>query len=220
LIRSGQDLQFATEKAFPSIHALWRIRAYAYDANTEGSRFLSDTELANRYERGLIDDLNLIARKGNATPQNRNDIFFKGADYAGLVAQAKAGQVAFQGYVADVLNNSAIPGERELAIGVLSDLGTYVTIDAAVRDLEGAGKHAEALALRTGYGENQSNWAFQRLDQALTTTISRDQAPFDQAIGDSLNSTASFDAFAAIIGLLLIVALWFGLQPRLREYDV
>ena len=41
---AGHELKVAKEDAFDSVRALWLARAVAYDANSDGSRWLLDDQ--------------------------------------------------------------------------------------------------------------------------------------------------------------------------------
>ncbi len=211
-IAVGNRFKAAKEEAFDSVHALWRARATAFDANADESRWLLDRPLATDYEKAFLTKRNLIAEP-------------PGLGYA-AVAQAyrendrqKLGMIgALKGFLGDELNNLTFEGEREAAADTLRYWGEYVGLDGEIRKLENAGQHDKAVALCTGNNPGQSNFAYTQFDDALEKTLNINQKEFDANLTEARAILRPFDALNFVVLLLIVGAAFVGLLPRLREY--
>jgi hypothetical protein len=201
-------LKVATVDAFDSIHALWQVRALAYDANGDESRWLLDRARGGAYEKDF------------ATKVDRLMKLPAGTSRAQLVAAAKDGNLpaGFTGYLADELRNITFAGEGEAALATLQTFARYLDIDEQIRRLKGEGKHAAAVALCLGEREGESNWAFAKFDKALGETLKINQVVFDTTVQASLDRLTPFDSLAPIVALAVAGLALVGLWPRLREY--
>jgi hypothetical protein len=204
-----RQLKVAREDAFDSIHALWRARADAYWANSDESRSLLDpTHLAD-HERDFAGKIDAFAKapagmKLEELPQaERSGISVKG----------------FTGYLADEFNNITFRGEREAAVLALTRFNDYLAVTREVRRLDSTGHHRDAIALGTGTESGQSDWAFDRLDQALGATIDINQTAFDNAVTNGFSALEGVDLKAAILAAIIGVLAFLGLAPRIREYQ-
>ncbi len=208
LARSHEQLRVAKEDAFTSIHALWRARALAYAANSDESRYLLDPGHASGWQQAFTSKANQLA----TLPP--------GLDGPQLMAAAREGHKldGFAGYLADELNNITFAGEREAALDTLASWQSYVAIDGQIRSLERSGQHRAAVALCTGVNAGQSNWAFDRFDRALDTTLATNQAAFEAAVNRGFSDLQGLEwqACAGAAALALLVLL--GFAPRLKEY--
>jgi hypothetical protein len=207
LTGANDQLRAAKQDSFDSVHALWKARAVAYDANAEESLYL--------LERGPLQ-------------QRHEDAFFKrsaqllsGPPPAAALAQAKAGRYKdIKGFIGDELNNITYPGEREAALGLLQAFVEYSDIDRKIRDLERAGRHAEAFALCVGTQPGQSDWAFERFDKALSNVLELNERYFANQIASAFSYLSWIPWTVPAIALAMAVLAWFGLQPRIVEYRV
>src|SRR5262249_36689662 len=121
------DLKIAKEDAFESIHALWKARAIAYDANGDESRYLLDRSNATQLEASF----DAHVRELTSAP----------------AVKAPGGRQNFQGLFADELGNITFPGERDAALKMIGTFAEYYDIDRHIRQLERAGNHAAAVEL-------------------------------------------------------------------------
>jgi hypothetical protein len=201
-------LKTAKEDAFASIHALWRARADAYDANGDESRWLLDRQRAAEYQKAY----NAKADKLVKLPP--------GMTYQALLAAVERNDLpnGFQGYLADELRNITFKGEREAAVASLRTFVRYAEIDDKIRRLEKEGEHDKALKLCLGTKPGESNWAFERFDEALGKTIDINQKEFDAAVKRSFAGLAPFTLLAPLASLGVAGLALAGLWPRLREY--
>ena len=61
LFSASTQLKIAKEDAFESIHALWQVRALAYSANGDESRYLLDASMANKHEQAFATKVAKLA---------------------------------------------------------------------------------------------------------------------------------------------------------------
>jgi hypothetical protein len=204
---AGEQLRAAKQDSFDSIHALWKARAIAYDANAEESLYLLERgPLQTRHEQAFVD---LSAQLLSGLPP------------AGALAEATAGRVKdIKGFIGVELNNITYPGEREAALELLRTFVEYVGIDRRIRDLERAGRHAEALALCVGTAPGQSDWAFQQFDEALVKVLNINERFFAAQIETAFSYLAWIPWASPLVAIAIAALSWLGLQPRIREYWV
>ena len=206
LVTAGEQLRAAKQDSFDSIHALWKTRAVAYDANAEESLYLLE--------------------HGSPQQQSHEDAFFKrsGELLSGLpatqaVTQAAAGHYGgIKGFIGDELNNVTYPGEREAAVEMLRAFAGYLDIDRKIRDFERAGAHKQAIALDVGTAPGESDWAFDRFDKALGKTLDINQEYFDAQVNRAFSLLAGMPWGVPAVALVIALLVWFGLRPRINEY--
>jgi hypothetical protein len=203
-----ESLKIAKEDAFDSIHALWQARAIAYDANAEESRWLLDRERAAQYEQAFLEKAGTVV----TVPQGQN--------YKTAAANAvnKQNDSNFKGMLAVETRNITFPGESAAAIQSVGTFGDYLAIDRRLRELENAGRHAEAVALCVGNREGESNWAFEQFDNALGRTLDINQKEFDKAVERGFRALMGHEIASVIVIGLVIALAYFGIRPRLMEY--
>jgi hypothetical protein len=204
-ISTGEQLRSAKQDSFDSVHALWKARAAAYDANAEESLYLLERgPLQMRHEEAFFSK---AARLLSGPPPEQ------------AVALAATGEFRdIKGFIGDELNNITYPGEREAALDLLRTFVDYVDVDRKIRDLERVGRHAEALALCVGTGPGQSDWAFQRFDKALVRVLDINERFFAGQVERAFSYLAWIQWALALVAIAIAVLSWLGLQPRIREY--
>ncbi len=208
LSAQNEYLRAANKDCFDSVHALWKARSVAYDANADESLYLlgpAASETAKQYDASFRADASLLA-----------DAPVTDA----LVASAAAGnKQTFHGSLAVELNNITFIGEQAAATETLRDWGKYIALDAQIRALNTSGRHSEAIALCTGVSPGQSDYAFSQFDAALGKTLGINQDQFDLTVAKAFSGLRLLPLLAAVSILLMIVLTWLGLAPRLREYQ-
>ncbi len=205
LAGQNEDLRAAKADCFDSIHALWKARSVAYDANADESLYLLGPSTRAQYEAPFHQKAALLA-----------DAPVTDA----VVASAAAGsKQTFHGFLADELNNITFVGEQAAATDTLRTWGQYIALDAQIRALETSGHHSDAVTLCTGSAPGQSDYAFAQFDDALGKTLGINQNQFDLTVKKAFNGLNPLPVFAAVSVLLMIVLTWLGLAPRLREYQ-
>jgi hypothetical protein len=197
------DLHVAKEDAFESIHALWKARAIAYDANGDETRYLLGGPRAGSFEQAYRDKV----QKLGTTPQ---------VDEA--VLQQKRLPVGYKGLFADEIANVTFPGEREAAIRMVKAFGDYDRIDQRMRLLERSGKHDQAVELCIGNAADQSNAAFDRFDKALHDVVDINHKQFDATVKEAMSVLVVAGMAGPVAALLVALLALFGLRVRLREY--
>ena len=208
LMHTSDSLRRAKVDAFDSVHALWKARAIANDANGDESFYLlegSNAAVKKQYEEAFILKSKQIV-DGTLTDEN--------------ISAAEQKQIKFGGMLATELKNITFDGEEAAALATLKGYKLYRDIDARIRALEVAGRHREAIDLCIGTKEGESNWAFDQFDTNLGKTLDINQTEFDREVDSMFSALRWLPLLAPIATLAIIILTWFGLQPRLREYAV
>jgi hypothetical protein len=202
-------LKVARQDAFISMHALWQARAIAYWANGDESRYLADPANHAQYEMDFFAKSRRLANLPS------------GMTFDETANTARSGHAVpgFTGYLADELNNITFKGERDAAIETLLRFGQYLAVDQQIRLLEKTGKHHEAIELCVGVQPGQSDWAFERFDQALGATLAINQDAFDRAVAQGLDAMQGLEVKAAILAAVSAILIFLGLAVRIREYE-
>jgi hypothetical protein len=130
---------------------------------------------------------------------------------------SKANDVA-NTYLVRERNNVTFGGEAEAADEAIEAFAKYRGIDKQIRALAAAGRRADAIALCTGNGPEQSNGAFESFDRALQKTLDINESAFARARDDGFLDLANFEISAPIAAVLISLLAWLGLRPRLKEY--
>jgi hypothetical protein len=197
---ANYDLKVARMDAFVSIRALWQIRATAFDAAGDASRYLLDRERASYFENAFRAN---VAKLTNRTPATNH------------VSDVGSGT----GLFADEWNNVTFPGELAAATGMIDGFARYYVVDDAMRRVEKGGRHADAVELCIGSKVGDAGPAFDAFDEFAQRAIRINEAVFDQLMqeGDrGLRRAEILDpGFAVSIALLGFV----GVRRRLREYQ-
>jgi hypothetical protein len=198
--------------AFDSIHALERARAYAYDANGDESRWLLEYQnkaQANAHEKAFHDKAGkLLSLSTDVAP----------ARILSLARDGKALPPSVKGYLADELNNITFRGEREAAVDTVDKWLRYVEIDKTIRKLESENRHQAAVALCLGTKPGESNWAFDRFDEALQKTVRINRDALDQAQQSGYAVLDWAMSLSPVAAVTIAVLAFLGLRPRLKEY--
>ncbi len=203
----NEQLRAAKADCFDSIHALWKAKSVAYDANGDESLYLLGLPPSEEagYDQSFHAKASLLADVP-VTPA--------------LVASCASGTVpTFKGSLGDELRNITFVGEHDAAVDTLRGWGKYMATDAQIRTLETTGHHAEAVTLCTGSGPDQSDGAFKTFDDALGRTLGINQTQFDLTVASAFSGLRSLPYVSAAALLLILILTWLGIAPRLREYQ-
>lgn len=207
-------LKVAKQEAFDSILALTQARAVSYDANADESRYLIDAGRAAQYQQAFLTKSQEVADVGNV------GIF--GYD-AALAADIRAysadnADVRFGGYLGAEFRNITFPGERAAAVRTLLAYQLYERYDRVLRAL--AKKNpAAAVAFDIGTARDQSDWAFNNYDAALSSVIAINSNAFTAAVQAGDDSASDADIASYVAGAALLAGLvLFGARARLAEY--
>ena len=217
-MRSEQhQLKVAKEDAFTSIHALWRARAVAYQANGDESRYLLDPANAKEHEDAFAQKSQTLASL--PTDRSREQVL------AALKREARVN--GFSGYLADELNNTTFDGERQAAIQTLATWEAYLDVDAKIRQLEHQGQTRQAIELCLGKASGLANASgqsngipgeFDQFDRALLATLDINQRAFDASVDQGLATVSALEVKALVAAILIALLSFLGLAPRIREY--
>lgn len=198
------DLKTAKEDAFDSVHAMWRAKATAYEANTDESLFLLESGNADnqaRLTKTFTTRAKLIEHQGASNP-----------------VKVKQGLPDLGGYIGDELLNVTFDGEFAPAHKAQTSWDAYLAVDTKIRQLEQAGRHAEAVTLCLETGVGGSNAAFYAFDEAVDKTLAINQNEF----GDwthKANISLTFMLVACLVSVAAMIAgIFFGFKARLDEY--
>lgn len=208
LAAQNEDLRATKEDCFDSVHALWKARSVADDANADESLYLVNapaSQTAKQYDASFHDQAKTLA-----------DVDITDAVVAAAASGAKP---TFPGSLGVELRNITFIGEQAAATDTLRTWGQYIALDAQIRALDTSGQHAQAITLCTGIKPGQSDYAFSQFDAALGKTLGINQDQFDQTVAKSFSGLRLLPLLAAVSVLVMIVLTWLGLAPRLREYQ-
>lgn len=212
-LSASQNLRIATEDAFTSMHTLRQARALGYMANAAQSRYLLDSAFALNHEQAFFNNIAKIAQLPNGETFETVAAAVSVPNFPNYRADG------FTGLLADQVKNITFAGEREATVKNLTTLGTYITIDKQIRQLERSGKHAEAIALCLGNQPEQSNWAFDEFRlKANQKSFDINQAAFDKAIKQAFIEVDGFEYITPVALSAIALLTLFGLLPRLKEY--
>jgi hypothetical protein len=184
--------------AFNSVHSLSKARALAYQSNANESLYL--------------------IYHGHPQEQKRAAEDFNNHARTILTAGEGAHQGKYTGLLAEELANITYAGEREAASTALDAWHQYEEIDGRIRKLEASGRYNDAIALNVGRNTNESNWAFDRFDEALSKTITINQSAFERTVESSFAHLRVLPYVLVASLIACIAAVVFGMKPRLDEY--
>ena len=190
-------LKVAKADAFDSIHALWKARAIAYDANADESLYL--------------------IYHGHGDAQEKSTAAFRSKVNEILNNNGK-NNAQYGGFLGEELANITFEGEKEVATESVTTFAEYLKIDGKIRELEKSGQYKEALALNIGTKPGESNWAYDRFDKALGKTIDMNQKEFDRNVSKAFSKLNVFPYVLGIVLIVVIAASIVGMKPRLDEY--
>ena len=211
-VKESSHLYGAKESAYDSIVSLMDARAMSYDANAAESRWLLDAPMRKKHE----DQFNKrVAQVANL----QSGVSFANAENEAKL-HASLQRSTMIGKLADELNNITFDGERDAAVDTLHWFGVYVGIDAQIRQLENSGHHAEAVALAIGSEKDQSNWAFDNFEKALSRTLDINQSWFARNVASAKGDIAMIWEIALAQSILQALLFIFALRSRTREYPV
>jgi hypothetical protein len=208
-------LATARNVGYDSVYSLRQLRAIAFDAKADESRYLIDPQRAQLYQASF-----LAKSVELASFHERADIGTYDAMLATQLAALKAGHsTEIGGAFGRALDHVASRGEEQAAIAALTAYAKFQADDRILRADAARGNLAEAVRFDTGAAANDADGDFAAFDRALNAWIEIQQQAFDQQIAagnDTLNGWQVYE----VLGPMLIVDLTLlGLMPRLREYQ-
>jgi hypothetical protein len=205
LVSTGEQLRVLKEDSYNSLLSLRLARALLYGANSDESRYLLDPANATTHEAAFRDKTNKVFG------QSDNQDVLKRA-IGNLTA--KRPEPDKQSYFAKAINNITFTKERQPMTEMMQKYQEYMAIDQQIRGLVAQKQQQAAIKLCLG----GSNDAFDAMKKAMddVKVVNEDIAKdVEQRAMDQL---ANFEAKAAIALGVMATLVFFGLQPRLREY--
>jgi hypothetical protein len=185
------------------------MRAVLFDANGDESRYLLETGdragEAKGAENKRASEVAFEAHVSAVTslPDETKPSPKKLADYT-LFAQ--------------LLRNMTFAGEKDAAAVVMRAFADYHKIDGKLRRLERSGKHAEAIELCIGEGEDGSNAAFAKLDTAVERMLAINRKAFASTIDLADGGLRTAEVWDPILAVAIALLAYLGMRPRLAEY--
>lgn len=199
------DIRSAKEDAFDSVHALSQAQALAYAANAHESMYL------------LMHGRTMQAAQAELFQGVAQKMFLPGlADSGRMPTDLQS--LKGKGLLADELANITFDGEEALARATLKGWQEYIRVDAQIRNLEGAGRHDEAVALCLGTQPGQSDWAFANFMKDLAATLKLNEDHFEQSIDEALRSLRLLWLLLLPVFFGPILGTAVGLRQRLAEF--
>ncbi len=191
----NQQITAIKTESFAALRVLRESRTLAYSAHSNVSRSLLDRAESNRHDRSFNEQL--LELTGSDRYQS-----IKGD--RGLLGQIYPQLSEFEGTIFQ---------------STLTDLIKYWAIREKIRDWARSGQQAKAIALGTGYQNDQLNGAFESFLDSNNKLIESSMADFDQSVSEANKNLAGFDWKAPIAFGLISVLTIIGLQPRIQAYE-
>jgi hypothetical protein len=192
---ANQQIAAIKTESFAALRVLRQARTLAYSAHADISRSLLDRAESSRHDRNFND--RLLKLTGSENYQSIN------------VSQGLLGQIYPQ------LSES----EKPTFQSTLTNLMRYWSIREQVRAWTEAGKQTQAIALATGYQNDQLNGAFESVLDLNSKLIESSIADLDQSVSDATKNLAGFDWKAPIAFGLIAALTILGLRPRIQAYE-
>ena len=211
---NADHLAAAKNDGYDSVYALRQLRAIAFDAKADESRFLIDPS------RAQLSEASFLAKSVElASFRQRVTIFTYDAALGTQVAALQSGQpVRIGGAFGRALGHVVFPGEERAAAAALTAYARFQRDDRVLRADWDSGRLSEAVRFDTSAAPNDSEGDFIAFDSALGAWIQIHQQAFDREIAAGNGDLNGWQLYA-VLGPLLIVGLaWLGVRPRLREY--
>jgi hypothetical protein len=215
LTAEAEHLRVAKKDAFDSLLALNQARAISYDANADESRYLIDPQRADQYQQAFL-------------AKSQQLLTLTGADltsYDQALAIALTAYhnnhdtIGWHGFYGTEFRNITFTGERDAAETTLQRYQTYQQDDRRIRHLATTGHLRDAIALCTSYHPGDSNYAFDRYDQALAALIAINQNAFEHAIHDGDNDLRGWSVIPWATAVAIAALAVLGPRARLTEYQ-
>jgi hypothetical protein len=206
IISSGEDLRVLKEDSYNSLLALRSGRSILYGANGDESRYLLDLKNAETHEKTFFKKTNQVFG------QSQNQQFLTQSIQN---INTKRKDPAMTGYFATAINNITFPAERTVLTQMMTKYQAYMAVDQQIRDLVASKRMPEAIALCVG----DSNKFFDEMKDTMKQALDINQKVFDDVEQKANKQLANFEVTATIALGAMATLVFFGLRPRLREYD-
>jgi hypothetical protein len=205
MVSTGEQLRVLKEDSYNSLLSLRLARALLYGANSDESRYLLDPANANTHEAAFRDKTNQA---------------FGQSDNQAVLTQAiknletKQPDPASRGYFATAIGNITFPVERDALTAMMVNYKEYMAIDQQIRGLVAAKQQQAAVKLCLG----GSNDAFNAMKKAMDDVKDVNEQVATTVQKNAMDQLDNYEAKATIALGVMATLVFFGLQPRLREY--
>ncbi len=205
LVSTGEQLRVLKEDSYNTLLALRLAREMLYGANSDESRYLLDTPNQAQHEAAFREKTHRIFN-GSDDP-----VVMKAA-----IADLKTNQrlAPNKGHFVKAFNNITFAAEREPLTKMMEEYKVYMAIDQDIRNLVAQKRRPEAIALCLG----QSNDTFAAVKKAMDVAKDVNQGVFNDVEKQAMGQLENYEAKATIALGVMATLVFFGLQPRLREY--
>ncbi len=206
LLSSGEELRVLKEDSYNSLFALRSSRELLYGANSDESRYLLDAPNRAQHEAAFMAKTSQVFGQSN-----RQDVL------ATAIANLKAKRrdTTSKGHFATAINNITFPAEREALIKMMEQYQVYMAIDQQIRDLVANQRMPDAIKLCLG----DSNVAFDAMKKSMDDAKIVNEKIFDKVKENAYGQLDGFEIKATIALGAMATLVFFGLRPRMREYQ-
>jgi len=239
-ISHSHNMKGVKQDSYDSVAALLDAQADAYEANAAESRWLLDPQSRAEHERiyreyttklvsfsggQTFEKTYAIARRRNSLMADRMK---QGDDpvTAGLYARTEHPLSGMDGVIKKALDNITFPDADPLkdeptqSAETLRTFGVFCGLDARIRELELAGRHAESVRFCLSMKEGESNWAFFKFDESLGNWLKLNEEWMRRYTEAAFADMAGLQYAAPIVSVLVAALAFFGLRSRIREYSI
>jgi hypothetical protein len=199
---SGDKLQVAKEDAFTNLHTLRQARSMAYLTNANESRALFLKSFAAQYQQAFTTNIQKII----TVPAN--------SSLTQIAATTAKGDRSpnVGGFLGKTLGDKFVPGEAAALSETLLALDKYLATNQRIRNLATSNLNAAVTVAA-------QDSSFNGFLQASQRAIDIHKQDFDRAVNDSLEPLENFEGQSWSLLVLVIFLVFWGLRPRIKEYD-
>jgi hypothetical protein len=209
LVSTGAELRVLKEDSYGSLLALRLARALLYGANSDESRYLLDQPNQATHEAAFRKKTNLVYARSDDQTVLANAIENLRSPSR---VMPNSGQFS---YFAKAINNITFAPERPPMIKMMEEYKEYMAIDQQIRDLVNQKRRSEAIRLCLGI----SNDKFNAMKKAMDEVKIVNEKVFEDVEQKAMGELNGFEIKATIALGAMATLVFFGLRPRIREYD-
>jgi hypothetical protein len=192
---ANQQIAAIKTESFAALRVLRQARTLAYSAHADISRSLLDRGESVRHDRNFNDRILKLTGSENY--------------------QSMRGDQGLLGQIYPQLSES----EKPIFQSTLTSLTSYWKIREQIQIWAQIGNQAQAIALATGYQNNQLNGAFESVLELNNKLIEISVSNLDKSVSDATKNLAGFDWKAPIAFGLIAALTILGLRPRIQAYE-
>jgi hypothetical protein len=192
---ANQQIAAIKSESFASLKVLRQARTLAYSAHADISRSLLDRVESVRHDRNFNNRLLKLTGSENY--------------------QLMRGDQGLLGQIYPQLSKS----EKPIFQPILTSLISYWKIREQIQIWAQIGNQSQAIALATGYQNDQLNGAFESVLDLNNKLIEISVSNLDKSVSDATKNLAGFDWKAPIAFGLIAALTILGLRPRIQAYE-